>query len=141
MESQPVLDKARQEKPSYRRVLSNRSFSLLWIGQLVSQSGDFIFDVAALWLVLQLTGDTLKVGIAVAFVLLPAVVIGPFAGVYIDRFNRRDIMIAANIFQAGAGIRITPSYPIGILNFFGLFIFFFVLNPSAPFFPPSSPPA
>jgi hypothetical protein len=34
---------------------------------------------------------------------LPAVVVGPFAGVYIDRFNRRDIMIAANIFQAGAG--------------------------------------
>jgi len=74
MESQPVLEKkAHPEKPSYRRVLSNRSFSLLWIGQLVSQSGDFIFDVAALWLVLQLTGDTLKVGVAVAFVLLPAV--------------------------------------------------------------------
>src|SRR4029077_17864952 len=44
-------------KPSFRRVLSNRSFSLLWIGQMVSQSGDYIFDVVALWLVLQLTGD------------------------------------------------------------------------------------
>src|SRR3989442_1438818 len=117
MESQPVLDTARPEKPSYRRVLSNRSFSLLWIGQLVSQSGDFIFDVAALWLVLQLTGDTLKVGIAVAFVLLPAVVIGPFAGVYIDRFNRRDIMIAANIFQAAPAIRITRSQLIRSFDF------------------------
>src|SRR2546425_11275693 len=104
MESQPVLDTARPEKPSYRRVLSNRSFSLLWIGQLVSQSGDFIFDFAALWLVLQLTGDTLKVGIAVAFVLLPAVVGGPFAGEYIDRFHRRHIMIGAHVFQAGADI-------------------------------------
>src|SRR3989442_3790665 len=110
MESQPVLDKARQEKPSYRRVLSNRSFSLLWIGQLVSQSGDFIFDVAALWLVLQLTGDTLKVGIAVAFVLLPAVLVGPFSGVYICRFNRTDILIAANIFPTVAAIDIAASY-------------------------------
>src|SRR3989442_6579150 len=137
MESQPVLEKkAHPEKPSYRRVLSNRSFSLLWIGQLVSQSGDFIFDVAALWLVLQLTGDTLKVGIAVAFVLLPAVVIGPFAGVYIDRFNRRDIMIAANIFQAGAAIGITVFYSIGIFNFSVLLILFFVLNACAQFVPP-----
>ena len=137
MESQPVLDTARPEKPSYRRVLSNRSFSLLWIGQLVSQSGDFIFDVAALWLVLQLTGDILKVGIAVAFVLLPAVVIGPFAGVYIDRFNRRDIMIAANIFQAGAAIGIAVSYSIGILNFSVLLILLFVLNAGAQFVRPA----
>jgi len=137
MESQPVLDKAQPEKPSYRRVLSNRSFSLLWIGQLVSQSGDFIFDVAALWLVLQLTGDTLKVGIAVAFVLLPAVVVGPFAGVYIDRFNRRDIMIAANIFQAGAAIGIAVSYSIGILNFPVLLILLFVLNAGAQFVRPA----
>ncbi|HZF21632.1 MAG TPA: MFS transporter, partial [Dongiaceae bacterium] len=137
MESQPVLDKAQPEKPSYRRVLSNRSFSLLWIGQLVSQSGDFIFDVAALWLVLQLTGDTLKVGIAVAFVLLPAVIVGPFAGVYIDRFNRRDIMIAANIFQAGAAIGIAVSYSIGALNFPVLLILLFVLNAGAQFVRPA----
>src|SRR6266852_8180299 len=116
MESQPILDRPQPEKPSYRRVLSNRSFSFLWISQLVSQSGDFIFDVAALWLVLQLTGDTLKVGVAVAFVLLPAVVVGPFAGVYIDRFNRRDIMIAGNIFQAFAAIVIAASYSLGFLN-------------------------
>src|SRR3989441_11806336 len=102
MESQPVLDTARPEKPSYRRVLSNRSFSLLWLGQLVSQSGAFIFDVPALWLVLQLTGDTLKVGVAVAFALLPAVAVGPFPGVYIDRFNRRDLIIPGQLFQAGA---------------------------------------
>jgi len=138
MESQPVLEKkAHPEKPSYRRVLSNRSFSLLWIGQLVSQSGDFIFDVAALWLVLQLTGDTLKVGVAVAFVLLPAVVVGPFAGVYIDRFNRRDIIIAGNIFQAGAAIGIAVSYSIGILNFPVLLILLFVLNAGAQFVRPA----
>ena len=104
---------------------------------MVSQSGDFIFDVAALWLVLQLTGDTLKVGVAVAFVLLPAVVVGPFAGVYIDRFNRRDIMIAGNIFQAGAAIGIAVSYSIGILNFPVLLILLFVLNAGAQFVRPA----
>jgi DHA3 family macrolide efflux protein-like MFS transporter len=137
MESQPVLDRPQPIKPSYRRVLSNRSFSLLWISQLVSQSGDFIFDVAALWLVLQLTGDTLKVGLAVAFVLLPAVVVGPFAGVYVDRFNRRDIMIAGNIFQAAAAIVIAGTYSIGLLNFPALLILLFVLNAGAQFVRPA----
>jgi hypothetical protein len=64
-------------KPSFRRVLSNRPLSLLWAGQLVSQSGDFIFDVAAIWYVLQLTGDPFKVGVAVATILLPAIFVGP----------------------------------------------------------------
>jgi len=137
MESQPVLDSPQPQKPSFRRVLSNRSFTLLWISQLVSQSGDFIFDVAALWLVLQLTGDTLKVGLAVAFVLLPAVVIGPFAGVYIDRFNRRDIIIAGNTFQAAAAVVIAASYSIGLLNFPALLILLFVLNAGAQFVRPA----
>jgi MFS transporter, DHA3 family, macrolide efflux protein len=137
MESQPVLDSPQPQKPSFRRVLSNRSFTLLWISQLVSQSGDFIFDVAALWLVLQLTGDTLKVGLAVAFVLLPAVVIGPFAGVYIDRFNRRDIIIAGNTFQAATAIVIAASYSIGLLNFPALLILLFVLNAGAQFVRPA----
>ncbi len=137
MESQPVLDSPQSQKPSFRRILANRSFSLLWISQLISQSGDFIFDVAALWLVLQLTGDTLKVGLAVAFVLLPAVVIGPLAGVYIDRFNRRDIIIAGNTFQAAAAIVIAASYSIGLLNFPALLILLFVLNAGAQFVRPA----
>jgi MFS transporter, DHA3 family, macrolide efflux protein len=137
MESQPILDSPQPRKPSFRRVLSNRAFSLLWISQLVSQSGDFIFDVAALWLVLQLTGDTLKVGLAVAFVLLPAVVIGPFAGVYIDRFNRRDIIVVGNTFQAAAAIVIAASYSVGLLNFPALLILLFVLNAGAQFVRPA----
>src|SRR5438445_10948572 len=132
MDTQQVLEKkAHPEKPSYRRVLSNRSFYLLWIGQLVSQSGDFIFDVAALWLVLLLTGDTLKVGVAVAFVLLPAVLVGPFAGVYIDRFNRRDLIIAGNILHARPAIGIALTYPIESCNFTLLLILLFALNTSA----------
>src|SRR6266851_8325995 len=96
----PLLTLTLSAKPSFRRVLSNRPFSLLWAGPLVSQSGDFIFDVAAIWYVLQLTGDPFKVGLAVATILLPANFIGPIAGVYLDRFNRRDVMLASNLVQA-----------------------------------------
>jgi MFS family permease len=124
-------------KPSFRRVLSNRSFSLLWAGQLVSQSGDFIFDVAAIWYVLQLTGDPFKVGIAVATILLPAIFIGPIAGVYLDRFNRRDVMLASNLVQSAVAGLIGVLYSLGSLNFLVLLVMLFVLNSGAQFVRPA----
>ncbi|OLD14384.1 MAG: hypothetical protein AUI50_07195 [Crenarchaeota archaeon 13_1_40CM_2_52_14] len=125
------------QKPSFRRVLSNRSFSLLWIGQMVSQSGDYIFDVVALWLVLQLTGDIFKVGLTTATILLPPVVIGPLAGVYVDKFNRRDIILGSNIFQAATVAAIAALYGVGGLSFPILLVLLFLLNAGAQFVRPS----
>jgi MFS transporter, DHA3 family, macrolide efflux protein len=85
--------------PSYRRVLSNRPFFGLWTAQLVSQSGDFIFEVALLWLVLKLTGSPFAVALIVTGFILPGVVLGPFLGVYVDRWNRRRTLIATNVVQ------------------------------------------
>jgi len=124
-------------KPSFRRVLSNRPFSLLWAGQLISQSGDFIFDVAAIWYVLQLTGDPFKVGVAVATILLPAIFIGPIAGVYLDRFNRRDVMLASNLVQAAVAGTIGLLYSLGFLSFLVLLVMLFVLNSGAQFVRPA----
>ena len=124
-------------KPSFRRVLSNRSFSLLWIGQMVSQSGDYIFDVVALWLVLQLTGDIFKVGLTTATILLPPVLIGPLAGVYVDKFNRRDIILVSNIFQAATVAAIAVLYGFGSLSFPILLVLLFLLNAGAQFVRPS----
>lgn len=85
--------------PSYRRTLGNRSFFLLWVAQLVSQSGDFIFEVALIWLVLRLTGSAFAVGIIVVAMILPGVVLGPFLGVFIDRWNKRRTLIFTNVLE------------------------------------------
>ena len=103
----------------------------------MSQSGDFIFDVAAIWYVLQLTGDAFKVGVAVATVLLPAIFIGPIAGVYLDRFNRRDVMLASNLVQAAVAGMIGVLYSLGSLNFPVLLVMLFVLNSGAQFVRPA----
>ncbi|HET7405089.1 MAG TPA: MFS transporter [Candidatus Bathyarchaeia archaeon] len=124
-------------KPSFRRVLSNRSFSLLWVGQVVSQSGDFIFDVVALWLVLQLTGDIFKVGLTTAIIFLPPVLVGPIAGVYVDRYNRRDILLLSNILQAAIVASIALLYYVGALSFILLLVLLFILNTGAQFVRPT----
>ncbi|MCI4364987.1 MAG: MFS transporter [Thermoplasmata archaeon] len=85
------------ERPSFRRALRSRPFLLLWLSQLISQSGDFVFEVALLWLVLEVTGSVFAVGLVVAVTLIPAVVLGPFLGVYIDRWDRRTILLLTNV--------------------------------------------
>jgi DHA3 family macrolide efflux protein-like MFS transporter len=80
---------------------TNGSFILLWVGQFVSQMGDRLAMVAFPWLVYKSTGSTLGTGAIFALYTLPYVLFGAFAGVVIDRFNKRAVMIAADVVRAG----------------------------------------
>lgn len=83
---------------AYLRLLrENRDFRLLWLAQVISELGDWLYAVAIYSLLLQLTGRAESVGIAVVLQLLPQVLVAPTAGVLNDRLNRRVIMIAADI--------------------------------------------
>ncbi len=124
-------------RSSYRRVLGNRPFLMLWIAQLVSQSGDFIFDVAVVWLVYSVTGSILNVGLVVAVSLLPGVVVGPVAGVYTDRINRKRLFLAANLFQAAITVAIAVLYGTGRFDFSVLLVMIFLLNAGAQFVRPA----
>jgi predicted MFS family arabinose efflux permease len=87
--------------PSFRRALASRPFFLLWTSQLVSQSGDFVFDVALLWLVLEQTGSVVAVSIVVVAAIVPSVTLGPVLGVYVDRWPRRTILLTTNLAEGG----------------------------------------
>ena len=79
---------------------SNRDFRHLWLGQVVSQLGDWFNTIALFTLVLRLTGSGRAVGLVLVARFLPSVVLGPLAGVLADRFNRRHIMIASDVARA-----------------------------------------
>jgi MFS family permease len=78
----------------------NRDFRLLWLGQVVSQLGDWFNTIALFTLVLRLTGSGRAVGLVLVARFLPSVVLGPLSGVLADRFNRRHIMIASDVARA-----------------------------------------
>jgi MFS family permease len=83
---------------SYARLVRElRDYRLLWLGQLVSQLGDWFNSVAVYALLLDLTGSATAVAAMVVVQLLPSAVIGPYAGVVVDRLNRRHVMIAADL--------------------------------------------
>ncbi|HEV2761991.1 MAG TPA: MFS transporter [Pyrinomonadaceae bacterium] len=79
---------------------SNRDFRLLWLGQVVSQLGDWFNTVALYTLVLELTGSGRAVGLVLVARFLPSVFAGPLAGVIADRLNRRRVMIVSDLLRA-----------------------------------------
>lgn len=80
-------------------LFKNRSFFRLWRAMLVSSLGDWTGFVAITALVTRLGGA--RPGFAITGVmlarLLPSLVFGPFAGVFVDRFNRKKLMVIADI--------------------------------------------
>ena len=82
-------------------LLRQRSFALLWTGGLISILGDRVLMTALPFYVYQQSGSTLATALMVAARLLPHFVLGSVAGVYADRWDRKKIMVAASLAQAG----------------------------------------
>lgn len=79
----------------------NHAFRRLWYAQITSQLGDWL-DLIALYALLdRLTGSGQALGALVVAQFLPGALVGPFAGVLVDRLSRRRVMIAADLGRAG----------------------------------------
>jgi len=76
---------------------TNRNFALLWSGGLLSLIGDWSLITGLPLVVYQLTGSTIALGTTVIAAAAPRVVVGSFAGVFVDRWDRRTTMLACNV--------------------------------------------
>lgn len=83
--------------PSALAIFRNRNFTLIWLGQLVSTIGSSLASLAASILVFRLTGSALSVGLMLMATAAPSLVVGLIAGVFVDRVDRKRIMIAADL--------------------------------------------
>lgn len=81
-------------------VMRQRNFALLWSGQLISMVGDWVLLVALPFYVYQRTGSALATGAMFIVETAPRLVLGSVAGVFVDRWNRRWTMIAADFSRA-----------------------------------------
>ena len=80
-------------------VLAIPNFRRLWIGQTISQIGDGLTSLALLIVINQLTGTTTALATMMIVIALPQLVFGMLAGVYIDRWDRRKIMIVSDVIR------------------------------------------
>lgn len=74
------------------------------MGQVVSEIGDHFNSIAVLSLALHVTGSGLAVGGVMIARTVPAILAGPISGVILDRFDRRNIMIASDLVRAAIAI-------------------------------------
>ena len=86
--------------PSMFAVFHRRDFSLLWLAQLISTAGSSLTDLAAGIWVYRETGSALAVGLTLMATAVPSLVVGLLAGVYVDRHDRKKILVVTCLIQS-----------------------------------------
>lgn len=103
-------------------VLRQRSFGLLWLAGLISMTGDWVLMVGVPVEVYRRTGSTLATAGMLLAWLIPAIALGSIAGVFVDRWDRRRLMIAVNVLLAVALLPLLAVDAAGIWLVYVVFV-------------------
>ena len=98
--SEPAPAAEAGPKISPTAVFKRRDFVLMWTAQLVSTAGSALTDLAAGIFVYSQTGSAFLVGVTLMATAVPSLIVGLIAGVFVDRWDRRRVMMASNLLQA-----------------------------------------
>ena len=103
-----------QEEKKLESIFRNRNFILLFLGKLVSQLGDVIYNMAIGWYILTITSSALQMSIYMAIGTVVYVVMGPIGGVIADRLDRKMLIIWMDYIR-GAAVALT-----GLMMYFNI---------------------
>jgi DHA3 family macrolide efflux protein-like MFS transporter len=117
--------------------LWNRDFFLLWQGQFISSAGDVIYAIAIGFWILEITGSTALMGTLMAASLLPKIMASPFAGVVVDRYDRKRLIIAMDVVRGVMIGLITLAAFSGLLKVWMLFAVGIIVGICSAFFNPA----
>ncbi|MFY9402389.1 MAG: MFS transporter [Candidatus Omnitrophota bacterium] len=85
----------------FRKVLKNHNFFLLWLGQIISQFGERLGQMALIAFVYDRSpGSTMDMAKILSFTIIPVFIVGPVAGVYVDRWDRRKTMYICDFLRS-----------------------------------------
>ena len=94
-----MVDNVEEKDFGLKDLLKIRDYRYLWLGQIVSDLGDSMTNLALLLLVNHLTGSTAALATMAIMLALPSLTFGLFAGVLVDRADRKRMMILADILR------------------------------------------
>ena len=116
-------------------VFANRNFALLWSAQFISIAGTSLSTLAAGVVVYRVTGSALNVGLMMIATVLPSLCVGAIAGVFVDRGDRRHIMLASDLLRAALVMSIPYLIEWSIA---WLYVVIVVMNAVSQFFNPAN---
>ena len=108
-------------------------FFSIWISQALSQIGSQITQFALIWWITQTVGSATALATASMMGLLPQVIIGPFAGVLVDRLNRKLVMIAADLISMACVLVLVYLFATGQAQLWQIYAMMFVRSVSGAF--------
>jgi MFS family permease len=126
-----------ERKLTYRDILRNRNFTLLWTGQSISLIGDILYFIALNWLILEQTGSALQIGGNVMVDVVGGVIFSSIAGVIVDRWNRRWIMVVSDLIRGGVLLLLLFFVKTGFFNIWLIYSATFALRAVSSFFSPA----
>jgi MFS family permease len=117
--------------------LFTRNYILLWLGQAVSQLGLGVGYIATLWWVQSTTGSAMALGTLAMVSGLVGLVLSPFAGVFVDRWNRKNIIVVTDIIRGIVNCLLAWAMWHGVLTLPLLFLAAAIKSACAQFFSPA----
>ena len=115
-------------------IFRKRNFSLLWTGQLVETIGNALTSIAASIYVFRQTDSALSVGLMLMATSAPSLLVGLFAGVFVDRYDRKKIMISADVLRAILVALIPVLVPLSVV---WLYVIVMLISAIGQFFDPA----
>jgi MFS family permease len=116
------------------RLAVNGSFSALWTGQLISLLGDRVNQVALAALVYGTTNSVIAGSLTFVAATLPNLLFGPLAGVLVDRWDQKRVLILSDVLRAGIVLLIPASVSVNVVLAYPLV---FLLTTVSIFFRPA----
>jgi MFS family permease len=103
-------------RPRLTRAFASRNYRLFFSGQSVSLVGTWITRIATSWLVYRLTGSVLLLGIVGFCGQIPTLLLAPFAGVLVDRWNRHRILVVTQAFSLAQSAALAALTLAGVIT-------------------------
>jgi MFS family permease len=102
--------------PQGLRALRHRDFRWFFAGQGVSQIGSWLQMIATSWLIYHLSGSAFMLGLSAFAQQIPFLVLAPVAGVFVDRFDRRRLLITTNFIAALQALAMFTVVALGVVQ-------------------------
>jgi MFS family permease len=109
--------------PATFNSLAYRDYRFLWFGMVFGAAGQWIEQVALSWLVYEMTGSALMLGLINGVRAVPFILTSPIAGVAADRMDRKRLMVISQLFLAAAAITLSTLIATGMVQLWHLFAF------------------
>jgi len=113
------------------------AFFTLWAGQAVSLIGSSLVQFALVWWMTKTTGSATVLATASLIAILPQIILAPFAGALVDRWNRKAVMIVADSLIALATLVLIVLFAAGLESVWAVYVILFIRSAGGAFHSPA----